>query len=142
MPLLSVGDATTASATAATTAANTAANTAQVAAAATAAPDSHLAKVYFDVGSATLPGDAAATLSGVAATLANDAATTARISGFHDESGDPAMNAELAKQRAQAVQQWLLDQGIAAERVSLEKPAVTTGDGDAADARRVEVAVQ
>ncbi|MFT3754666.1 MAG: OmpA family protein [Pseudoxanthomonas sp.] len=125
-----------ASATAATT------NTTQVAAIAAAAPDSHLAKVYFGVGSAALPADSAATLAGVAATLANDATTTARISGFHDESGDPAANAELAKQRAQAVQQWLLDQGIAAERVSLEKPIISTGDGDAADARRVEVAVQ
>ncbi|MFT3761438.1 MAG: OmpA family protein [Pseudoxanthomonas sp.] len=104
--------------------------------------DGRLAKVHFDIGSAALPADAAAALAGVAATLANDAAATARVSGFHDESGDPAANAELAKQRAEAVRQWLLDQGIAAERVTLEKPVVTTGDGDAAEARRVEVAVQ
>ncbi|MBX9401780.1 sodium-translocating pyrophosphatase [Lysobacter sp. BMK333-48F3] len=100
------------------------------------------AKLYFDVGSATPPADAAAELAGVAAALKAEPERKARISGFHDTSGSAATNAELAKQRAQAVQAWLESQGIAAERIELDKPAVTTGSGDAREARRVEVAVE
>jgi len=103
---------------------------------------SRLAKVYFDIGSAQLPADAGAQLAGVAATLAGDASTRASISGYHDESGDAAVNAELAKQRAQAVQQWLVDQGIAGDRLVLDKPILATGSGDPAEARRVEVVVR
>lgn len=99
-------------------------------------------KLYFDVGSATPPADAAAELAGVAAALKAEPERKARISGFHDTSGSAATNAELAKQRAQAVQAWLESQGIAAERIELDKPAVTTGSGDAREARRVEVAVE
>jgi K(+)-stimulated pyrophosphate-energized sodium pump len=110
--------------------------------AATATVGAQAAKLYFDVGSAQLPADAATTLAPSLAALQNDAAKHARISGFHDESGDAATNAELAKQRAQAVQQWLEAQGVAADRISLDKPAVTTGDGPAEEARRVEVAVE
>ena len=66
----------------------------------------------------------------------------ARISGFHDESGGAATNAEIAKQRAQAVKQWLQEQGIASERIEMDKPAVTEGGGDASEARRVEVSVE
>ncbi|HEY5971480.1 MAG TPA: OmpA family protein, partial [Pseudoxanthomonas sp.] len=78
---------------------------------------------------------------GVLGALHADPARTAHVSGFHDPSGDPAANEELAKQRALAVQQWLVANGIAEERIELSKPAVTTGDGNAEEARRVEVSV-
>lgn len=100
------------------------------------------AKLYFDVGSATPPANAAAELAGVAAALQAEPGHKVRISGFHDTSGSAATNAELAKQRAQAVQAWLESQGIAAERIELDKPAVTAGSGDAREARRVEVTVE
>ncbi|TWT20266.1 sodium-translocating pyrophosphatase [Luteimonas marina] len=119
-----------------------AAATASPAAHAAAADASRLGKVYFDLGSAQLPADAGDRLAGVAATLAGDASATAAVSGFHDDSGDAAVNADLARQRAQAVQQWLLDQGIDAGRIELDKPMLTTGGGDAAEARRVEVVVK
>ena len=72
--------------------------------------------------------------------LADDA-TTATISGFHDASGNAEVNAELSKQRAQNVRDAMVAAGVPADRISLEKPAVTTGDGDPAEARRVEVRV-
>ncbi|QWF18016.1 sodium-translocating pyrophosphatase [Lysobacter capsici] len=100
------------------------------------------AKLYFDVGSSTPPANASADLAGVVAALKDDANAKARISGFHDETGSAATNAELAKKRAQAVQSWLESQGIAADRIVLDKPAVTEGGGKPEEARRVEVSVE
>ena len=61
------------------------------------------------------------------------------ISGFHDASGDPAKNAELAKQRAQSVAAALKAAGVADDQVTLQKPEQMQADGPAAEARRVEV---
>ena len=104
--------------------------------------DGRLAKVYFDTGSAVVPADASARLSSVLGTLHSDAGRQALVSGYHDTSGDVAVNQELAKQRAQAIQQWLVVNGVAAERIVLSKPMETTGDGSADEARRVEVKVE
>ncbi len=60
-------------------------------------------------------------------------------SGFHDPSGDPAINAELAKNRAKAVREALVARGGAAEHIVLRKPEQTAADGPAAEARRVEL---
>ncbi len=104
--------------------------------------DGRLAKVYFDVGSAVVPADASARLSSVLGTLHSEASRQALVSGYHDTSGDVAVNQELAKQRAQAIQQWLVVNGIAVERIVLSKPVETTGAGSADEARRVEVKVE
>jgi outer membrane protein OmpA-like peptidoglycan-associated protein len=64
------------------------------------------------------------------------------ISGFHDASGDPALNAELAKQRALAVRDALKTLGVAEDKVELKKPEQALANGPAAEARRVEVVVQ
>ncbi|WP_225583611.1 OmpA family protein [Pseudoxanthomonas sp. PXM02] len=104
--------------------------------------DGRSARILFDSGSAVVPSDTSARLSGVLGTLAADPATQARVSGFHDASGDAAANEALAKQRAEAIQQWLVVNGVAAERITLDKPAQTTGSGDADEARRVDVLVE
>jgi outer membrane protein OmpA-like peptidoglycan-associated protein len=61
------------------------------------------------------------------------------IAGFHDLSGDPAHNAELAKQRAKAVRAALMAQGCDPARVQLRKPEQTALGGPPEEARRVEV---
>jgi K(+)-stimulated pyrophosphate-energized sodium pump len=66
----------------------------------------------------------------------------ARIFGFQDETGGAATNAELAKQRAQAMQMRLASQDFAADRIVLDKPAVAEGSGKHEQARRVEVSVE
>ncbi|MGJ7901959.1 OmpA family protein [Lysobacter sp. 1R34A] len=109
---------------------------------ASAAAAAGTAKLYFGVDSATPPATAEADLAGVVAALKAEPSTKARISGFHDESGNAASNAELAKQRAQAVQRWLESQGIGQDRIVLDKPTVTAGGGSAEEARRVEVKVE
>jgi outer membrane protein OmpA-like peptidoglycan-associated protein len=110
--------------------------------AAAAAPTASIAdRLYFEVGSAALPVDATTVLM----RLADEARTTGRsvvISGFHDASGDPVRNAELAKERAFAVRHALEANGVAPDRLLLSKPALTTGDGDAREARRVELRLE
>lgn len=97
--------------------------------------------LYFDFASATLPADAAPVIEAIKA--AADAAPGQRlvISGFHDATGDPAKNAELAKERAKAVRAALQAAGVDASRLVLRKPESTTGSGDDREARRVEVRI-
>ena len=85
---------------------------------------------------------AAKPVAKVVAKLAEDGAKIVLISGYHDETGGAAVNAEVAKARAGAVKDALLAAGVPADKLAMRKPAVTLGGGDAAEARRVEVRVQ
>ena len=95
--------------------------------------------LFFAVGQAALPADAAASIDTALKALADAPTKKLVLSGFHDTSGDPAKNAELAKQRAFAVRDALKAAGADAARVGLRKPESTTGDGSAQEARRVEI---
>ena len=101
-----------------------------------------LVKLYFDSGKAELPANAAEEVAKVVAKLQEEPAKLVLISGYHDETGGAAVNAEVAKARALAVKDVLIAAGIPADKVNLRKPAITLGGGDAAEARRVEVRVQ
>jgi K(+)-stimulated pyrophosphate-energized sodium pump len=95
------------------------------------------AKFFFDVAKADLPTDAAANITKLAA-AAKGGSGKLVISGFHDASGDPAKNADLAKQRAIAVRDALKAAGVAEDRIEMKKPEQVNA-GNAADSRRVEV---
>ncbi|HEU4622170.1 MAG TPA: OmpA family protein, partial [Burkholderiaceae bacterium] len=69
----------------------------------------------------------------------DDASKRLTISGYHDATGDADKNMELAKARAQAVQQALEASGVSADRIDLRKPQTTTGGANEQEARRVEV---
>lgn len=92
---------------------------------------------YFATGSADLAPGAAEALAIVIKGVEDG--RKAVVSGFHDTTGDAAANDALAKLRAQTVQDVLVGLGVPAAKVRLEKPAVTTGSGNGAEARRVEV---
>ena len=98
-----------------------------------------IAKVYFEIGKAEVPAEAAKALDDALAALNADGTRKLMLSGFHDASGDPAKNAELAKERAKAVRAALTAKGAAADRVALRKPEQTGADGPADEARRVEI---
>jgi outer membrane protein OmpA-like peptidoglycan-associated protein len=102
------------------------------------------ATVYFAVGAATLPDDAAKTLDPVINKLKLNAGTKALISGYHSATGELATNQELAKNRAMAVHGALKAAGIAEDRLMLDKPLVAEANlaGEDPKARRVEVAVK
>lgn len=96
-------------------------------------------KFYFASGKADLaPGAVEALADAIAAGKAGQKLV---ISGFHDSTGDPAKNAELAKQRALAVRDALKAAGVAESGIELKKPETATGSGSNAEARRVEVVI-
>jgi K(+)-stimulated pyrophosphate-energized sodium pump len=95
------------------------------------------AKFFFESAKADLPADAAANITKLAA-AAKAGSGKLVISGFHDAGGDPAKNAELAKQRAMNVRDALKAAGVAEDRIEMKKPEQLNA-GSAADARRVEV---
>jgi K(+)-stimulated pyrophosphate-energized sodium pump len=96
-------------------------------------------KFYFASGKADLAAGAPAALADVVKGITGG--KKAMVSGFHDSTGDPAKNAELAKQRAFTVRDALKGLGVAEDKIELKKPEVATGSGDGAQARRVEVAL-
>ena len=107
---------------------------------ATVKVENGVVKFYFVVGKADVAPEAAQALVEVVKAVA--AGKLAVISGYHDASGDPAQNAELAKQRALAVRAVLVAQGVAEDKVELRKPEQTLASGPAEEARRVEVTLK
>jgi outer membrane protein OmpA-like peptidoglycan-associated protein len=96
------------------------------------------AKVYFDVGSATLSDDAKKAITG-AADAAKQAGGKVELTGYTDKTGDAAKNEELAKSRAVAVKDALVAAGLDESAISMKPPAFVTGGGNDNEARRVEI---
>ena len=94
-------------------------------------------KFYFASAKADLAAGANEALADVVKGVAEG--KKAIVSGFHDATGDAALNAELAKQRALAVSDALKALGVAEDKIELKKPEETTASGNNAEARRVEV---
>ena len=110
-----------------------------VAAPGSAAAAPLLARVLFDSGVSALPGDVAKTLAPAIEAATRSAGIRLAISGYHDKTGDPEKNAELAKERAIAVRDALVAAGVPLVRLELSKPQVTEGGTDDTLARRVDV---
>lgn len=102
--------------------------------------DNGVVKFYFASGQADLaPGALDALGEAIAAAKEGQRLV---LSGFHDATGNPAMNAELAKQRALSVRAVLLEAGVAESRLELKKPEVMSDNAVSnAEARRVEVSI-
>lgn len=108
-----------------------------------AAPAAAKAVVYFDTAKFDVKEKGQADIKALVATAG--ASAKYAISGYHDARGDPAYNAQLAKDRAFAVRDVLKGLGVAEGNIELRKPQVTTGAehlGADAEARRVEVTVE
>ncbi len=97
------------------------------------------ASVYFDTGKSTLPADAQAAIQAAADYAKAHPDAKFAVSGFTDATGSAEVNAQLAKQRAEAVRDALKAAGIAEDHIVLKKPETLTGGGDAKEARRVEI---
>ena len=107
----------------------------------TAALNAEQVKIYFEVGSAIPPTDSKERLEGLVAKARSSSDLRLAVAGFHDKTGDPAVNADLAKQRALAVRNLLVAAGVTEGRIVMNPPAETTGGSDDREARRVEVGV-
>jgi outer membrane protein OmpA-like peptidoglycan-associated protein len=101
-----------------------------------------LAKVYFGVDDAKLHSEDMAVVARTMAALAANPKAIVLLSGFHDPSGDPKHNAELATARARSVRDALVAGGVTAVRVKFRKPESTVGSGSPEEGRRVEIRVQ
>jgi outer membrane protein OmpA-like peptidoglycan-associated protein len=100
------------------------------------------AKLYFQVGKINLPVDTKKKLSPIFTYLKANSNAKVAISGFHDPSGNQAINDKLAENRAKKVRAALQAAGIEEGIIVMEKPQSTTGSGSNAEARRVEVSVR
>lgn len=101
-----------------------------------------LAKVYFAVSEAKLTDADMAVVALTLQALAANSRAIVLLSGFHDPSGDPRQNAELAQARALSVRDALVAGGVPADRCKLRKPESTVGSGTPEEGRRVEIRVQ
>ncbi|MBX9675682.1 MAG: OmpA family protein [Methylotenera sp.] len=99
-------------------------------------------KLYFDSGKTTLPSDASISLAAMIHWLKTHPESKAILSGYHDPKGDKALNEELAKERAESVEDVLEDAGIDDDRIDKRKPQSVDGGADLAEARRVEISIE
>ena len=95
--------------------------------------------IHFESASAALPADAQQALTTVVEALKAVEGRRVLLAGYHDPTGNIDFNRDLAKRRALGVRDALIAQGIPAQRIILRKPEQTTGSGNNAEARRVEI---
>ena len=138
------GTSTTAQEAAATAAAQNAASSAQTEAVTEefvafeqTTPAQPAGAIHFESASAALPAQQA--LTTVVEALKAAEGRRVLLAGYHDPTGNIDFNRDLAKRRALGVRDALIAQGIPAQRIILRKPEQTTGSGNNAEARRVEI---
>ena len=97
-------------------------------------------KFYFASGQADLAAGAADALTGLVRVAGKSRKFV--VSGFHDASGDPVRNAELARRRALSVRDALTRLGVREQQIELRKPESVAAAGTDPEARRVEITLQ
>lgn len=73
--------------------------------------------IYFATGKAELEENSKYQLSDLADFLTENKEIRVELSGHTDDTGDPAFNKELSSKRAQAVKNYLADQGVKEDRL-------------------------
>jgi outer membrane protein OmpA-like peptidoglycan-associated protein len=102
-----------------------------------------MVKVYFDTGKADVVPAFAAEAATMKTYLDANPGSAIGVSGYNDPRGNAAVNAELSKKRAQAVQAALVTAGVPAASIELIKPEAATDATTSMDeARRVEVYIR
>jgi outer membrane protein OmpA-like peptidoglycan-associated protein len=102
--------------------------------------------ILFDEGKATLRSDAEANLKQISGSIGQRYnGGEVRVFGFTDAQGTAGNNKELAQQRADAVKNWLQNNGITSDRISVHaigegQPAATNSTEEGRQQnRRVEI---
>ena len=101
--------------------------------------------VNFETGKSTLTPESQTILNGVAEALVANEEVKVQVSGHTDNTGSLALNRRLSKARAEAVRQYLVEKGVAADRLTSagfgpDRPVASnrTAEGRAQN-RRVEL---
>lgn len=97
--------------------------------------------VFFSVSSTHLGSDAKARLSETLRFLNDFPQARLVIKGYASPDGNKKFNERLARQRQQAVQHYLLQQGISLERLILSDGGINRADVGAQVARRVDLSL-
>ncbi|MBP7635787.1 OmpA family protein, partial [Candidatus Ozemobacteraceae bacterium] len=101
--------------------------------------------ITFDLNSATIKPDSYPTLQRLLFLIQSSAESRFLIEGHTDSTGDDATNQQLSVDRAEAVKSWLVNNGIAGERLETvgfgeSKPAASNDSEEGRlQNRRVEV---
>ncbi|WP_156909381.1 ammonium transporter [Ottowia thiooxydans] len=103
------------------------------------AADFPASKVLFETGAVDVGPQGQEAVKGAAAYVAANSGAKLLVSGYTDTSGDPAANAELAKNRAFAVRDALKGAGVPEAAIELKKPEETAKAGSPDEARAVEI---
>lgn len=102
-------------------------------------------KVYFEVASAEILPETAATLDKIAEQLTQKPNAKIELSGFASSEGSETYNKQLSKRRNQSVRKYLLSKGVASSNISLtafgEKNPAESNDTEEGRSknRRVEI---
>ena len=97
------------------------------------------AQVHFEPGEADIDNADRQTLAEVARS-ARASGTPLVVTGYTDQTGDAQQNLELAKSRADAVREALVQEGLSESSIQMKEPEFVTGSGSPDEARRVEIA--
>lgn len=104
-------------------------------------------KIEFELSRTAIARESLPVLEEIRAILDREPGVTAEIRGYTDNSGSEEQNRELSQGRAESIVDWLIDQGIAAERLNAagfgpDNPIASndTREGRAAN-RRVEFVI-
>jgi len=73
--------------------------------------------IYFDKNKATITAKSKPALANAAKVLNSYPSIHLEISGHTSSEGDAAVNQRLSQERAEAVKQWLVDNGVGSERI-------------------------
>ncbi len=110
--------------------------------------DIKLDKVQFKSGTAELSSESKSILDGIAQTLKDNEHLVFEVAGHTDNRGDYNYNVSLSEKRAQAVRQYLVNDGVAANRLSAhgygpDKPVASNDSREGrSQNRRVELVLQ
>jgi outer membrane protein OmpA-like peptidoglycan-associated protein len=98
----------------------------------------NMGDVLFDTGKFTLKPDAREKLARLAGIVLAHEGLNLKVEGYTDNTGSDEFNQKLSEQRASAVQQFLLDQGLAAANVTSQGfgKAEPVEDNSTAEGRR------
>jgi outer membrane protein OmpA-like peptidoglycan-associated protein len=98
------------------------------------------ARVYFESGDAQIDAQDRMRIASVAQSARNSDRHIA-ITGYADTTGDEDENYELARDRAWAVRDALVDEGVAENQIVMDPPKPVTDTATMDEARRVDVAM-